>query len=80
MHLLPANFCFILAIMVCIYAGPSPSQGRYNSQLKLLNISFPGWSVYKREHIPSDQELMEYINSMRGQGQQYYDPDMIGEI
>eukprot|EP00092_Neocalanus_flemingeri_P005968 GFUD01006428.1.p1 GENE.GFUD01006428.1~~GFUD01006428.1.p1 ORF type:complete len:143 (+),score=38.16 GFUD01006428.1:88-516(+) len=56
MHLLPTNICVLLAIMVCTWSGPPPAQG---------------WSLSKREHIPSDQELMEYINSMRGEGLGY---------
>eukprot|EP00091_Calanus_sinicus_P003495 TRINITY_DN13665_c0_g1_i1.p1 TRINITY_DN13665_c0_g1~~TRINITY_DN13665_c0_g1_i1.p1 ORF type:complete len:143 (+),score=34.64 TRINITY_DN13665_c0_g1_i1:149-577(+) len=56
MKLIATNFCVVFIMMVCFYAGPPPAMG---------------WSLSKREHIPSDQELMEYINSMRGDGQGY---------
>merc|ERR1711892_314909 len=56
MKMSPANVCLMLSVALCLWTGPPGAQG---------------WALSKREHIPSDQELMEYINSLRGDGQEY---------
>merc|ERR1712106_400853 len=56
MKLSPTNVCLVLSVIICFWTGAPGVQG---------------WALSKREHIPSDQELMEYINSLRGDGQEY---------